>query len=283
MPTPSVTIVVPARDAGTTIGVQVAALGRQEYDGDWEVVVVDDGSRDATARVALAAVVGAPVRVLHTQPAGANGARNIGARAGEGDLILFCDADDLVGDGWVRAMVAALEQAPMVGGAVEHTRLNPGISSPTGPGRDRLPGQHAFLPFPLGANCGIRRWLFDQLGGFDEGLGGDEVELFWRGQLAGHALAFAPDAVVHYRHRRGMVTRVRRQFLLAATAPLRYRRLRHLGVTRQLRRAVRSWAWLVLHTGDLLRGRRARDRWVGTAASCLGRLWGSLRHRAWYP
>jgi glycosyltransferase involved in cell wall biosynthesis len=125
---PLVSVIIPARDAETTIGRQLDALAAQDHPGGWEVTVVDDGSADETAAVAASRRPHLPrLRVVRTPDdgeSGVNRARNLGAGHSAGDLLLFCDADDIVAPGWLSALAGALGGAAAVGGALERRTLN---------------------------------------------------------------------------------------------------------------------------------------------------------------
>src|SRR4051794_16576472 len=102
------TVVLPVRDAEAYLAEQLAALGRQTYTGEWEVVVVDNGCTDGTLAVVDAWRARLPdVRVVAAPRRGLNRARNAGAAAARGELLAFCDADDVVCDGWLTALVDA--------------------------------------------------------------------------------------------------------------------------------------------------------------------------------
>ena len=88
-----VSVVIPARDASPTIGRALASVLAQDY-RPIEVIVIDDGSRDATAEV-VSLVADPAVRLISLpQSRGAAGARNAGIEATLGDIVAFQDADD---------------------------------------------------------------------------------------------------------------------------------------------------------------------------------------------
>lgn len=120
---PSVSVVVPARDEETTLPALLESLlaaglldaGLLDA-GRGDVVVVDDGSRDATASVARAA--GAVVLPADGPPPGWTGkawACHVGAQATGGDLLLFLDADTVLAPG---ALDGLLELHDRHGGLV---------------------------------------------------------------------------------------------------------------------------------------------------------------------
>src|SRR5690606_10578144 len=96
---PQISVVIPARDAARWIDAQLGALACQEVPVPWEVVVADNGSTDDTVARAEAWADRLPVRVVDASGRpGPNHARNQGTAAARGDLLLYCDADDVVQD-----------------------------------------------------------------------------------------------------------------------------------------------------------------------------------------
>lgn len=90
-----VSVVVPAYQAEATLGRTLDSLRRQTHAG-WEALVVDDGSADATAEIALRCSAADPrVRLLRQQHAGVGAARNRGIAEAAGAWLHFLDADDL--------------------------------------------------------------------------------------------------------------------------------------------------------------------------------------------
>ena len=111
---PRVTIVVPAYNAARTLPETLSSLLAQTF-LDLEIVVVDDGSSDATAAIAAGFQHDPRVRLVRQRNRGLAGARNSGIAAATGDLIGFCDADDLWEPWKLQAHVRHLDAAPHVG------------------------------------------------------------------------------------------------------------------------------------------------------------------------
>ncbi|MGE7436338.1 glycosyltransferase [Kitasatospora sp. NPDC001175] len=285
----TVSVVIPARNAAATIASQLAALWRQTYPGPWEVVVVDNGSHDGTGEVLRSWQLRMPQLKVVSAPAsgGANHARNIGCRHARGELVLCCDADDLVAPDWMTAMVETLRTSPAVGGSMERRMLNGSVALAARPprGADRLLDTFGFLPYPLGANCGFHKELWRRLGGFDESYryGSDDVEFFWRAQLAGYRLDFAPDAVVHYRLRAEPRAIVHQQYRYGRSHAKLYRDFGPHGMPRSRpAEAARAWWGLLLHARDLAASPESRGAWLAVLALRAGRIAGTLRHRRRY-
>jgi glycosyltransferase involved in cell wall biosynthesis len=101
----------PARD--------LEALAGQGYEDDWEVVIATDGTADIARRYAPR--FKAPTVVDSRPSRGHSAPRNAGAKAARGELLVFCDADDVVAPGWLEAMADAarhygeLRPVPWVG------------------------------------------------------------------------------------------------------------------------------------------------------------------------
>lgn len=115
MPLPTLSIIVPAHNEEALLGATLDALRAAvaEIGEPAEVVVVDDASTDNTADIARAR--GATVVPVQVRQIAA--ARNAGARAARGDLLVFVDADTIVPPGILRAAVQAMRDGAVGGGA----------------------------------------------------------------------------------------------------------------------------------------------------------------------
>ncbi|MGP9693511.1 glycosyltransferase [Brachybacterium sp. AOP25-B2-12] len=216
---PEVSVIICVRDGEAVIGRQLAALDAQVEHPRFEVIVVDNGSRDATSEVvrrwiraeghAAASAVLVPGGRAPSIPR----ARNLGGLRARGRVLAFCDADDEVDPRWVGALARACSDDALVGGRLQAIRPD---GSPSPDDFDQGLARTTYLPHVITANCALPRELFLAVGGFDESLpayGVEDVDFSWRIQEAGHRLVFAPEASVRF-HLSGRSASVRKRFRL---------------------------------------------------------------------
>jgi glycosyltransferase involved in cell wall biosynthesis len=190
-------VVMPARNAASTIARQLEALAREPEAG-WELVVADNGSTDGTAELAAAWSDRLPsLTIVDASPRiGCGAAKNQGVLGARGRLLAFCDADDVVRPGWVHGMMSALATADLVGGRID--KLARGTVER---GRDALP-ENLGRTVVAGCNMGVRRALFDALDGFAEDMPfAEDADFSFRARGMGARLAFASDSAVVHRGR----------------------------------------------------------------------------------
>lgn len=196
-----VSVVMPARNAAHVIVDQVCALMLQDYERPWELLIVDNGSTDATAQVVATALSGPRhpslklVEVLFLkEPHGYATPRNFGISHSQGDLVALCDADDLVEEGWLTALVAASRDCPFLA-----SHQLPYERSAEGDAQPDLPVKFGVSVAHTGGSA-FRREVFDALGGFDPlfDSGGEDVDFALR---ARHQLGIEPSLVPEARYR----------------------------------------------------------------------------------
>src|SRR6476646_11556388 len=211
---PRLSIVIPCFNSEATLGAQLSALAGQRTRYSWEVLIADNGSRDNT--VAIATSFRDRIKKLEIVDAsarrGAAYARNTGAKAATGEVLLFCDADDVMDDGYVEAMGRALEAHQFVACRYDFRRLNTSWlaaargASGEGQGQGLAGGYcHPTLPYAGAGGLGIKKSVHEAVNGFDMTLkamaGQEDTDYCIRVQLAGTPLVFVSDATMHVRFR----------------------------------------------------------------------------------
>jgi glycosyltransferase involved in cell wall biosynthesis len=204
--TPAVSVVVPTRDRPRALARCLEALERQRFDAELEVVVVDDGSTEAT-EVADAVVRAPHARLLRLNGSGPAAARNHGARSARGSLILFTDDDCEPEPVWAARLAAALlGGADAAGGNTVNGNEQSALAEASQAIADhlvetsrRLPAR---APFATSNNLACRADVFAAVP-FDERYrspGGEDRD--WCVRLAEHGflLKFEPTAIVVHRH-----------------------------------------------------------------------------------
>jgi glycosyltransferase involved in cell wall biosynthesis len=282
-----VSIVVPAFNAAAHLPDQLAALLDQQTDLHLEIVVVDNGSSDHTRSVVLSAMERTDrVRLVDASKVrGSSYARNEGVKAALGRVVAFCDADDIVEDGWIEALVRAAAPGLIVTGPLIVDAINDADVSRWRPPRDgpALNPAFGFLPFAPSGNFAMLRSDYLRLGGFNEAYPkSHDVEFSWRAQLAGMRLVYVEGARLHYRYRATLRGVLRQAVRSGRASAQLYADFRAHGLRAATTpEALRAWGWLVARAPLLMRP-VGRGTWVRRFGEALGRLSGSIRHRVLY-
>jgi GT2 family glycosyltransferase len=281
-----ISVVIPVHNAERFIHPLLESLADQEWEGDWEVVIADNGSSDRGVAIAESYRSRLPALQIvdASDRAGGAYARNVGAQAAAGSGLVFVDHDDVVGSGYVASMAAALRTHDFVCGRWEVDRLNPDwITSWWTSGQSDGPMMftYEFLPYAAGGTLGVSRSLFEALGGFDSSMEYvDCLDLCWRAQLEqGAELVFVPDAVLHYRYRQTLRELFRQGRKWGRAQVDVYKRYRSRGLGRiPPRESLRRWKQMVLDF-RALNTRAGRARWVADLGNRIGRIEGSVANR----
>jgi len=193
---------MPAFDAERTVGAAISSALWQTY-RDLEVVAVDDGSRDATGEIAAA--FPEPVRLVRQENGGVASARNRGIAESRGELIAFCDADDVLLPRHLEAVLQIFDRAGGIATSNCYWLFPGGIH----PARTRYKGN---FPRPERQRLAILeqdfvltmslfpKALWEEIGPFDEELIVAEDWDFWlRAIYAGHRVSLQPRPLALYR------------------------------------------------------------------------------------
>jgi glycosyltransferase involved in cell wall biosynthesis len=279
-------VVIPCRNGESTLPELLESLAAQTWDGNWEVVVADNGSTDGSVRIVESFGSRLPqLRIVEAPGKGGPAhAMNVGAAAAKGRLLAFCDSDDVVGETWLFALGDALAMDPFVAAMQETALLNPAWLRRT---RDdlgeRLPVTRfpPHLPYAGAGTIGIRKDLHELVGGFDEGIGAQfEIDYAFRLAARGVTPVLVPGAVLHYRWRTSLAANFRQGLWYADGRAIVEGRHRSRPLDRHelVRWPTAGWreiARMLLQIGD--RGARTRLAWL--LGWQLGRYRASVRHR----
>jgi len=199
---PRVSVIIPTHNRPEKLEETLAHLTRQSLDAsDYEIIVVDDGS---TPPVTLPA----NFRLIRLDGGERSAARNKGAAAARGELLVFVDDDITVGNNFLAAHLEAHREWPraLLVGAIRLPES--ALLTPFGRFRQHLEdsdipkrrGPTGMRNFCAAANTAISRARFDELGGFDPGIASaEDQDLALRHTASGELIVFVPEARVIHR------------------------------------------------------------------------------------
>lgn len=292
---PPISVVVCTRDRPLSLERCLQALAQLDYP-TYEVVVVDNCSRDATVTQVVAR---SGFRYVREDNPGLDWARNRGIKEAKYDIVVFIDDDALAAPGWLRGVAQGFEDPEIM--AVTGVVLPAEIETPAQNDFERYGGMSkGFVGktircdelndralfwasnWGVGANMAFRRPLFETIGDFDVALdvgtptnGAGDIEFFYRAVAAGYALRYEPAAMVRHIHRRDNAA-LKRQIYNNGRSFVAY--LLTIARNEPQRRAavlwftLRWWVWDWL-LRRLIRSLIRRDKW--TLRFALIELWGS--------
>ncbi len=202
-------MLLPVRNASGTLTEALSSLGQQTF-GDWECLVLDDGSSDDSLAVARGLALAEPrLRVLALPASGIVAALNLGLGESRGSYVARMDADDLMHPERLAEQCALLDASPELAGAGCHVRLFPraplspkrvayeawlcSLRSPHDVFRDRF--VECPLPHPTWF---LRRELLLRYGYREQGWP-EDYDLLLRLLTGGHALGVVPRALLSWR------------------------------------------------------------------------------------
>jgi len=215
----NVSVVMPVGRVDGELSEQVEALEGQSYREPWELILslnTPDVEQHRRLEDLLAARRDLNARIIDSSDRrSASHARNLGAAAALGRLLLFCDGDDIAHTNWIEQLTAALDYYGAVGG-----HLNEDVLSVPGQEHWRPPATPGALPTFLGhpylvsANMGVTRMNFEAAGGFDtELVRGEDIAFSWDLVELGVELGYSSDAIMYYRHRKGLQAMMHQHYL----------------------------------------------------------------------
>ncbi len=215
----NVSVIMPVGRVDGELNDQIEALRGQTYAHSWELIMslnTPDGEQRRKLDELVGSLSDLEVKVVDSSSLrSASHARNVGAGEAQGQLLLFCDSDDIAHKEWIENLTAALDYYGAVGGFLDEDVLSvPGQEHwrpPATPGE--LP---RFLghPYLVSANMGVTRTNFEAVGGFNTDLiRGEDIAFSWDLLDRGVELGYSSEAVMYYRHRKGLQAMMQQHYL----------------------------------------------------------------------
>src|SRR3954470_5854348 len=247
---PKVSVIVCSYNGSQTLLDCLQSLDTVIYP-DYEIILVDDGSKDKTQELVTKYVTEREERAARTGERlppftnivqvnmGLSYARNVGAHAAAGEVFAYTDSDCMADPDWLYYMVCTLTSGDYVG--VGGPNISPPAvnwiqaavsAAPGGPSHVLLTDVVAeHIP---GCNMAFHRAAYESVGGFDSEYrkAGDDVDFCWRLQNGGGVIAFSPSAIVwHYRRFTLGAFRKQQEGYGEAESMLRFKHLIFFGPT----------------------------------------------------
>ena len=222
VPTPRFSVIVPTFQRPDSLERCLAALAEQDIGRErFEVLVVDDGSAISPQAVVDRFHDRLALRLLRQANAGPASARNAGAAAARGELVVFTDDDCLPEPGWLSALTVAASRHPgcAIGGRVDNSLADGLYSTSSQLLIDFLYGYYnradGDARFFITSNLALPTASFRMLGGFDTSFplaAAEDRDLCDRWREQGRAMIYADDAVVRHAHALGFRSFCRQHF-----------------------------------------------------------------------
>jgi len=223
-----VSVIVPAYNAARTLPACLAALKDQAVSrSSYEVIVVDDGSTDATREITQSY----GVRLLTQPNHGPAAARNLGVQAAQGEILLFTDADCAPAPDWIVAMIEPLADPDVIGVKGAYRTRQRGlvarfVQAEYEDKYDKM-RQERYIDFVDTYAAAYRRCVFADGQGFDPAFpraSGEDVEFSYRLARQGYKMVFAPKAVVYHQHVASVLDYLRRKYYVGYWRVRMYRK-----------------------------------------------------------
>lgn len=278
-------VVIPCSDSAPQLLELLDSLADEDVSFEWEVVVADNGSTDDTAEMILDHRRIKRLRVIHaTEKRGPAYARNTGVAHAVGRYVCFVDDDDVVAPGYLEKMRASIERDGFVGATMDGVYLNEpwvvaAMRGVPAAGLDAGP-----WPWHSAGMLGLRRELFERVGGFDEDFNpGEDADLCWRVQHETGTVLRLSEAVVWHRWRDSPLDMFRQGRWHGTADPHLLSKWAYLGMRRPRSKTVlRRWASCAGHLLGGIFSKAHRGRGLFLFGLSVGHVEGSVRYRVIY-
>jgi len=282
-------VIIPLFNEADYIAIQLNALANQSWSDPWELIVSDNGSTDGSLRVVEQYRKRLPnLRIVDSSDMrGPAHARNIGAAAASSENLAFCDADDEVAPGWLKAMGEALLKFDAVCGPrniFKHNKpeiINTLSKSGWNPEKELCKFvSPPYLPYAATSNLGVKHTLHKNIGGFDETLVSlEDIDYSWRIQLSGKKIQFIDNAVLYYRLPSTIAGCLSKAYYSGEYQIALCKKYIPLGMPElSWHTDMNNWIQNIRSLRQLFIKKEGRYKWLVHFAFLLGRLKGRLKY-----
>lgn len=225
-----ISVVVPAYNAERTINKTVEALLSQKIERSYEIIVIDDGSTDATQEILRKY----PIKLISQKNAGPSAARNVGWKAASGEIVAFTDSDCVPVPGWLEALSKHFEDSSVGGVGGTYKTENPEsilAAYIAEDSRFRQSGLRREIEGTGTYSAAFRKKLLEHVGGFDESYRkatAEDFDLCFAIRKTGHKIIYEPEAVVGHYHKESFLKYLKSQFWHAVSRVYLYSKYKNM-------------------------------------------------------
>lgn len=215
-----ISIIIPTYNGAKRIKKCLDALNKQDYNGEFEIIVVDDGSTDDTQQVIENYK---QVTLIQQKNAGPAAARNHGANIAKGEILLFTDDDCVPIPDWISQMVQPFLDDPELVGVKGVYRTNqPELTARfvqlEYEDKYDVMAKHEYIDFIDTYSAGYSRDIFLKYDGFDTSFPvacAEDQELSFRIGRDGYKMKFIPQAIVYHTHPNSLLFYIKKKYKFA--------------------------------------------------------------------
>lgn len=215
-PVPHVSVVICTRNREDKIAQAVESVLTNDYP-DFDITIIDQSTSPATREVVEAMAATEPrLRYEHRELPGLSRAYNSGVEATTGEILAFTDDDCITPPTWISSIVAAFDAEPdgdlLYGAVLPFGRTDDDLAHTPVlgfAGAERLSKRDGFRVVGMGANFAARRRLFENVGPFDNVLGGggplrssQDFDMVYRTVQADGVVLLRPEVTIRHDGRR---------------------------------------------------------------------------------
>ena len=213
---PVVTVYIPCHDYGRFLQEAVNSVFAQSF-REWELIIVDDGSRDDTAEIAECVRRERPdqVSVITREARGLQACANAVLRVARGRYVMRLDADDFLDESALLVLTRHLDEHPDVALVypnyvyIDETGNHLGVEH-----RKRVGGEAVLLDLPAHGACTlVRKRVLKAVGGYDESFDRQDGYDLWLKVVNRYPVANVPTPLFYYRQHSGSLSSDRSQLL----------------------------------------------------------------------